>query len=82
MKGVVCLGWPVFALLAMFAAPNRAEAGSVACTAGGPTLDFGTVMPNSGYPYTNSGYIAVTCSNTTAATAFITGCVSIGTGSE
>lgn len=60
---------------------SRSANAQVACNANGPSLSFGTINPNSGFPYTTSGTIAVSCTNSTDSANTVTSCVSIGTGS-
>ena len=51
------------AMLAAFCA-HPASAGTVTCSATGPTLNFGTVSPYSGYPYYASGNVSYSCQKT------------------
>ena len=68
------------AMLAAFCA-HPASAGTVTCSATGPTMNFGTVSPYSGYPYYASGNVSYSCQNTTATSQRVYICISIGTGS-
>ncbi len=60
---------------------HAARAANVSCTFAGPTLNFPTVQPFTGYPYSASGNVGVTCTNPNATAATIYGCISLGTGS-
>ncbi len=71
----------VLGLLLAPCAPAAASGGTVTCTVAGPTMNFGTVNPYSGYPYYTSGDVSYSCQNTYSTSQIVYICISVGTGS-
>ena len=74
LAGVLLLG------AVLLGAPSSALA-QVTCTNSGPTFTLGTINPYSGYPYTTSGSIVMTCTNSGSTRRDVYTCLSVGFGS-